>query len=658
MTVGFLPFFILLIYTIYLSETRMVNKIVIEQLDSTESVLKLVTDHLNSLTKEINFLSSLDLMDDLVADDIDKRVSRLLSQKVDDFNLDIQLMSINPKGIIVASSNTKALSKKFDVQYLLASSGSYIIDNNLYIYSQIYASFDKTKEIGSLVLEYKLDNLDNYLTHQNSIHSYIHNEKNGVTIGEKLDFELNFTMSEESIINSEYVIVYKRIPSLSGDWYIVYAVDKSVALAFLYDFIFLMLYISLFIFILIIYISWRYSRNIVKPVEKLTEITKEITKTQNYSAKLEVDSKDEIATLTHSFNEMLDTTSTALLKLEEENKLRVKRFTNLIEVFNTIIQTKTEEECIEISIDEIKELTSNRDLKFTKEKDISVKEEYISLYVNDFEHDKKVYFGAIILGLNEYEDEYEKNFYNSIASMITLQLDMIRLVQRTMSVSNAKSAFISNMSHELRTPLNSIIGFSQFMISYEELSDEQMDSVGNIESSAQYLLEMINEILDIAKIEAGKMEVSIQDSDIFGIVQSCHDMLLPLASDKNLEFEFIHEDVQNVDTDPKMFQQIILNLLSNAIKFTKEGKIVLNLYSDEQKIYVSVKDNGVGISAEDMEKLFDDFTQLENVMHKSHKGTGLGLSLSKKMAKLIDGDVSLSSEGVGHGTQAVLFINK
>lgn len=656
--IGFLPFFILLIYTIYLSETKMVNKIVIEQLDSTELVLKRVSNHLNSLKKEVSFLASLDLMDDLLADDIDKRISRLLSKKSDDFNLDIALMSINNQGVIIASSSKKILSKKFNIENILSSKGSYIIDKNLYIYSKIYASFDTKKELGYLVLEYNLDNLDSYLTHENSVHSYIRNEQNGMSIGEELNLKLELAKTQKTIINSEYVIVYKPIPSLEGDWYIVYAVDKSVALAFLYNFISLMLYISVFIFILIIYISLRYSKDLVKPIEKLTEITNDIAKTQNYSIKLEVVSRDELSILTHSFNKMIHTTSTALSKLEKENKLRVKIFTNLIEVFNTIIQTKSEEECIKTSIDEIKELMPMKDLRFTKDKDITIDGEHIKLYVNDFEHDKKVYFGAIILGIENFEDEYESNFYNSIASMITLQLDMIRLIQSTVTASNAKSAFISNMSHELRTPLNAIIGFSQFMITYEELSDEQMDTVGNIESSAQYLLEMINEILDIAKIEAGKMEVSIQEVDILGIVQSSYKMLSPLANDKNLEFEFIHEEIGNIETDPKMFQQIILNLLSNAIKFTKEGKVTLKLFSDEVKIHISVKDEGAGISAEDMEKLFDDFTQLENIMHKSHKGTGLGLSLSKKMAKLIDGDINLYSEGEGHGTIAVLSINQ
>jgi signal transduction histidine kinase len=313
---------------------------------------------------------------------------------------------------------------------------------------------------------------------------------------------------------------------------------------------------------------------------------------------------------------------------------------------------------MKISIGEIKKLTSKSDLKFIQDSNHPIEGEFTKLYVSDFENDTKIYFGSIALGIEKFEDRYEKKFYNSIASMITLQLDKIRLIKRTMSTSNAKSAFISNMSHELRTPLNAIIGFSQYMITYEELNDEQIDTVGNIESSAQYLLEMINEILDIAKIEAGKMEAFIEPADIFSLLQNTYNMLQPLASDKNLAFEFTYDAIQETQTDPKMFQQIVLNLLSNAIKFTQDGVISMNLSCDEEFIYISVKDSGIGIEKSDIKNLFKDFNQIENVMQKSHKGTGLGLSLSKKMAKILGGDITMKSDGLGKGSNVVFFIKR
>lgn len=656
--IGFLPFLTLLIYTLFLSETKMVSKIVVEQLDRTEAVMKLVNSHLASLEKEVKFLSSLDLMDDFVAEDIDKRISRLLFQKSEDLNLNLTLMAVNMDATVIASSSKSDGISKFDLGKLTNKQGEYIEGKKLYIYSNVLASFDTKKQLGFLVLEYDLDNLDMYLTHKNSIHSYIVNLENALTIGENLSLVLDFGKDTNSVINAEHVIVYKKLSSIMHGWNLVYAVDKSVALAFLYDFISFMLYISVVIFVFIIYISIRYSKGIVKPIEELTALTDEITNTHNYSVELRVNTQDEIAILTHSFNEMIKTTSSALERLEEENRLRLKRFIQLIEIFNTIIQTKSEDECIEISMQQIKILTNKSDLYFHKERFGHVDQEYIALYVNDFEKNEKLYFGAIELGLDNFEDKNEKDFYHSIASMIMLQLDRIRLIDRTMSASRAKSAFISNMSHELRTPLNAIIGFTQYMIAYEELNDDQLDTMGNIESSAHYLLGMINEILDIAKIEAGKMEAHMEDINILDLVQSSHAMLQPLANDKNLRFDLITENFENRDyiTDPKMFKQIVINLLSNAIKFTQEGHVELKLYNNAHTLFVSVKDSGIGILQEDIKQLFNDFTQVENVMQKQHKGTGLGLSLSKKMAHILGGDVELFSDGVGHGTTSIFSI--
>ena len=656
--VGFIPFVSLLVYTLFLSEAKIVNKTISQQLERTKVVIELIDSHINSLEKEVEFLSSLDLMDDILVDDIDKRISRLLIKKYTDLGLDISLMATSANEIVIASSDVDSLFKKIDMSFIKKNQKYYIHEKELYIYSKVYASFDRTKELGYLILKYNLDNLDMYLTHQNSIHSFMINPVNSLIVGEELSLKLRFDKNEESFIGEKYVVVYEKMGSILQEWYIVYAVDKSTALEFLYDFIRFMLYISVLIFIIIIITAIKYSKNIVKPIEDLTAITNNITKTHNYSVELKIDTKDEIEVLSNSFNKMLQTTSAALESLEEENKLRLKRFVQLIEVFNTIIQTKTEDECINTSIKEIKKLTNKEDLYFHRNSSVSLDTLSIALYVTDFEHDTKHYFGSIELGLEKFEDINEENFYNSIATMITLQLDRIRLIQRTLSASNAKSAFISNMSHELRTPLNAIIGFSQYLIAYEELSDDQQDTVSNIESSAHYLLGMINEILDIAKIEAGKMEAYMQESNILELVQSCCEMLQPLAFEKGLSLTLEHEDFKNIryKTDPKLFKQVLINLLSNAIKFTEKGSIEVSVKSDENFLSVSVKDTGIGIAEEDINKLFNDFTQVENVMQKKHKGTGLGLSLSKKIANILDGDVIIKSKGLGEGIEAVFSI--
>lgn len=656
--IGFLPFVTLLIYTIFLSESKIVNKIVDEQFDKISFISQQINNNIESLTKEVKFMASLDVMDELLADDIDKKISRLLTQKSKDFNLKNSFFVLNNNGKIIATSGIQKRLKKKDIEKIIKHT-FYLDDKILYITQTIRASFGKHKPIGYLILQYPLENFDTFLPSKKNSTTYIINPEKNLVIGHTDNLHISFNKDKDNFITSKHLIVYKKMDNILHNWYIVYSVEKSVALESLYDFIRFMLYISVPIILLIIYISIMYSNEIVKPIEKLTYITDNITNTQNYSARLSINSKDEIATLSNSFNTMLQAISSAHAKLEEENRLRLKRFIQLIEVFNTIIQTRNEEECINTSMQQIKFLTDKSNLSFVKNKLSDTTKPHIPLYITDFEHNNdKVYFGTIILGLERFDDENEQKFYNSIGAMITLQLDKIRLIDRTLSASKAKSAFISNMSHELRTPLNAIIGFSQYMITYENLSDEQRDTMKNIESSAHYLLKMINDILDIAKIEAGKMEAHFEKTDILNLVKTTYNMLQPLANKKGLLFELDTDNFDNKPyvTDPKFFQQIIINLISNAIKFTEKGSVSVKLFTQNKHLFVTVKDTGIGISKEEIKQLFHDFTQVENIMQKKHKGTGLGLSLSKKMANLLNGDVILQSQGLGHGTTAIFSI--
>lgn len=651
--IAFLPFIILLAYTLILSETKILNQTIKEQFVQTQHVANLINNHINSVEKEVNFIASLDVMDDILADDIDKRISILLSKKAVDFYLDVNLFVVNENNTIIASSNNELLEKHFQL-YQTMKKYEFIHKNHIYFIAPIYASFDVTKQIGMLVLQYNINNLDVYLTQQEGKHAYISDKENKFHIGSDINLHFQITQRKASLITQEHLIIYQKLSGILQSYYLVYAVDKALALKYMYDFIRFMLYAALVLIVLIIFIALRFSKSIVQPIENLTHATQKTIQKHDYSTVLQIDTKDEIATLTHSFNEMLSTTSQALQNLEEENKLRLKRFIQLIEVFNQIIQTNSEEECIEVSINEIKKITTRNDLHFSTQHTPNS----IDIYVTDFEKNTKVYFGSISLALESLDDQNEKDFYTSIATMITLQLERIRLIRRTTAASNAKSAFISNMSHELRTPLNAIIGFSQFLLTYEELSEDQQDTVSNIESSAHYLLGMINEILDIAKIEAGKMEAHKSQTCIKTIIENTCSMLQPLADDKEIELhvDTSHYTLDGFYTDEKMLQQIITNLLSNAIKFTQKGGINLKLENDKEALTITIQDTGIGISQDDLQELFQDFTQVENVMQKKHKGTGLGLSLSKKLTHILGGDIELHSDGLGKGTTAIITL--
>jgi signal transduction histidine kinase len=637
-------------YIIFFSQTKLENKIIKEQDYSVENVKHLIENHILLLKKEVYFIASLDVMDDILADDLDKRISILLTKKAKDLSLDVTLSVINLKAKIIASSNKSLIDKTFKAKVSLHE--KYMLKKKkLYIFAPIYASFERTKQLGYLILEYNLDNLDRYLTHNNGIHSSLEDASKKVIVGDVIPAPVQFSQTSGSFINTNVLVVYTQLHNELKDFYLVYGVDKDRALKFLYDFRNFMFYITILVVLIIIYIAIKYSKSIVKPIENLTSATNQIIKTKDYATALDVTNSDEIATLTHSFNKMIHVTKNALEALEIENKLRLKRFVQLIEVFNTITQTTDENECMAVSIEEIKKITGVNQFQFAT----THAENSIDIYVTDFENNQKKYFGSIVVVL---ENANERKFYNAIAAMIAYQLDRIRLIEKTMQVSNTKSAFISHMSHELRTPLNAIIGSTQYLLVYEAMSEEQQDAIINIEKSATYLLGMINDILDIAKIEAGKMQLHYETVDINDVIHNVYDMLQVFAEEKDLEFiwDKSEGDMPEVYTDVKILQQIMINLISNAIKFTQSGYVKVESFYEAGKICVRVSDSGMGIEKKDLNLLFNDFVQVENIMQKKHKGSGLGLSLSQKMAQLLGGDINLFSDGAGHGSQAILCI--
>ncbi|MBU0632873.1 HAMP domain-containing protein [bacterium] len=644
-------------YTFFYSEKKILNEIITTQYNKTDYISHLIDNHLKLLVKDVRFLSNLDVMNDILSEDIDRRISNILIQKTKDYNLDMDLIVIDRHYIILSSSNNALLLKKFPKQYTFTSKNGYFIDaSKLYIYSKIFASFDLQQEIGTLIMSYDLQNLNQYLINQKEYHSYLVNHEHSYFIGKDVGITIDNFKQKNSIITDKNVIVYKQLNGVLKGWYIVYGVNKEIALSFLFELTNLIAFLLPLSLLFIIFIALKYSKRIVQPVEKLTFVTDEIIKTKDYATTVNIEGEDEIAKLGNSFNKMIETTNNALKQLEYENSLRLTRFIQLIEIFNTIIQTNNEEECLKISTDYLKTLTKIEHIYFVKH--ARKNPDYTHLYVNDFEKSKKIYFGSLTLNIQGFQDKNEQRFYSSIITMIILQLDRVRLINKTISVSNAKSAFISLMSHELRTPLSAIIGYTEYMISYEELNDDQMDIISNIESSAHYLLSMINEILDITKIEAGKMEAYIQDVDVLKLTKSVYDMLLPLAQSKELQLDFEYEESKNniYKTDAKMFKQIVVNLVSNAIKFTCEGSIKIKLLQQSDRVILSIKDTGIGISKDDIKNLFNDFTQIKNNLQEKHKGTGLGLSLSKKMAQILEGDVYLKSEGMGKGSTAYFYI--
>jgi signal transduction histidine kinase len=219
-------------------------------------------------------------------------------------------------------------------------------------------------------------------------------------------------------------------------------------------------------------------------------------------------------------------------------------------------------------------------------------------------------------------------------------------------MNKIKNEFLATMSHELRTPLNSILGFSDVLTGAENLSDKQKKYLGNIRTSGQSLLTLINDILDLAKIEAGRMEINIVEFSLEDLVERLTSSMRPLAEKKNIDMQWeMDGNLSTVVQDMGKLQQILYNLLSNAIKFTPEGgriRVAGRRISGEL-FELIVADSGVGIPLEDQAVIFEKFRQGRNsrgdgALTREYEGTGLGLSIVKELSKLLGGEILLESE--------------
>ncbi len=218
--------------------------------------------------------------------------------------------------------------------------------------------------------------------------------------------------------------------------------------------------------------------------------------------------------------------------------------------------------------------------------------------------------------------------------------------------TQVKSEFLANMSHELRTPLNSIIGFSGAMLQglAGDLTEEQLKQLGMVYRSGKHLLEIINDVLDLSKIEAGRMGVEVQAFDVNELAESVLETLRPLAERKSLEMRFVPAPgTPEAETDRTKVRQVLLNLVGNAIKFTDTGTVEIRVIGQGSMLLIEVEDTGPGIPAEERALIFDEFTQSNRGADEKPQGTGLGLAISRRLARMMGGELLIDSE-IGRGS--------
>lgn len=288
--------------------------------------------------------------------------------------------------------------------------------------------------------------------------------------------------------------------------------------------------------------------------------------------------------------------------------------------------------------------------------------------------------GVLVLGGTRKFGELEKEIVNNSVPQLGVALTnamnfeetrslSIEIAKRNEELSNknqeiekaykVKSDFLSSMSHELRTPLNSIIGFSSVLLgpSGDPLTDDQRMALEKVLKNGRHLLQLINDILDISKLESGRMTLSVETEDVSTILSNCILIVEPLIQSKRLSMtQNIQPNLPALSTDIVKVRQIIVNLLSNASKFTEKGGISIKVDQHEgELVSFAVKDSGIGIAPKDYGRVFEEFQQVDSSNTRKYKGTGLGLPIARKLARMLGGDLTVESE-LGKGSTFTLTI--
>jgi signal transduction histidine kinase len=530
---------------------------------------KTIDDYLTNLKKETTFLASLEVMDDFIAKDVDKRVSKLLKQKADDLGSNIVLFAtINRK--IIASSHNSFINRDFKKD----------MDRYLYFQMPVYASFNPKRILGEIVLQYPLKNLTDLQTTKGRI--------------------LWLTPLEDIKIDKrDYLLVSKKL----RDWKINLAYKKSDAFKTVEDIKKMLILSFIFALILLSITVWIISKNLLKGVKRLSKTSKEIIETEDYTKQVIVESNDEIGELSNSFNTLISQTNSLLSKLDTQSKTHLNNLIELISFFNTITKTK--------DADTTKKIARERLKEFAK-------------------HDKR--------------------FLDATTNMIDLQLERISLLDKTKKALDAKTMFLSTISHELRTPLGSILNLTQHLMISKNLNDEDIKMLSKIETSATHLLNLINNILEISKLESNSLIVHKQNINLKELFEEIMEMIEPLAIEKDLTLiKEVDLTKEMILTDPQLFKQVAINILSNALKYTEKGSIKVILKDN----YLKIIDTGIGIDKELLPHIFKEFYQSSVDIKHLKNSSGLGLALSKKVALLLEGDLRIFSQGRDKGVEVI-----
>ena len=454
-----------------------------------------------------------------------------------------------------------------------------------------------------------------------------------------------------------------------------------------------MIILILILLISVVIVANRIQKIISVPILKLAEVSASISQSQNFSVQLEPQGNDEVGILYRQFNNMLS----QLLKWKTERDLAEEEITFLAHVLKNINENVSitdvndkiifvnqsllrtygynEEELLGQQINILRSPNNPPDVTdeilpstlaggwsgelMNMRKDGS---EFPISLMTTIIYDKMnqpVSLVGVSRDITEHKREEDelllyRDHLEDLVKQRTAELE--REKEHAQSADRLKSAFLATMSHELRTPLNSIIGFTGILMQERPgpLNVEQKKQLGMAQQSARHLLTLINDILDISKIEAGQLKTNLEPFNLPEVIYKVMETNKPFADKKGLQMNVsIAADVNEILSDKLRIQQILLNLVNNAVKFTEVGSVSVDCFRKDNIVIVKVIDSGMGIEKDQMNILFKPFMQIDTGLTRKYEGTGLGLSICKKLLDLLNGSVEIESE-IGKGSTFIV----
>jgi len=434
---------------------------------------------------------------------------------------------------------------------------------------------------------------------------------------------------------------------------------------------------------------------VVRPLQRFTDETDYIARTSNLDRRIDIVSHDEIGSLAHSYNQMMDTLSRTEADLRTSEKQYRDIFNNAVmgiyqitpggaylsanPTLARMFGFETPEEMVAGVTDIKREFYVHPEereqlKKLFEEKGVvrGFEVEYqrrdgsrfwVSIHgraVRDENGEILYYEGTIEDITDRKQAEAELAIYRehleALVKERTAELEVAK--ERAEAADRLKSAFLATMSHELRTPLNSIIGFTGIILQemVGPLNDEQKKQLGMVRGSSQHLLALINDVLDISKIEAGQLQVAHEPYDLRRIIEKAVESARPLTDKKGLDLICtISPGIGTMTGDSRRVEQVLLNLIGNAVKFTENGSVTVECEPEVDMVTIRVIDTGIGIREEDLETIFQPFQQIDSGLTRKYEGTGLGLSICRRLVELMEGTIRAESVW-GHGSTFVFSL--